>query len=378
MREGEVEEQAQGQGRREAQGEDRKEAQESAAARLRLALLAGLMLWLLTGILLFSDMGRLHPRYTEGFIPAVAGTLGIGVAWATDRSKIGGAKPAGLGAGTARGLALSATLLAVVAYAEPLLFGTTAVWWIAAAAGAGAIALAWTGRLKTTGHPAETGTEREPIGHGTRAIGHGTRGYIARGDRLRAAGALVLALVCLLAIPLWASLRAVRENVSDTTPLGVLHPGELRPLSSYLRAHQGTAYYEAAFDSGTKMGELVERDARPILVLTTLNGQVFTPVARLRALAAAGKVRYAFLGSLCGPHSPPADADCSAPARWVAAHGTDVSARAGMPRTGMLWRLPKYTPPPLQERPDGPEGARQMGGSMTLLAAARTCSVHEL
>ena len=53
-----------------------------------------------------------------------------------------------------------------------------------------------------------------------------------------------------------------------------------------MRAHQGAAYYEAAFDSGTKMGELVVRDARPILVLSTLNGEVFTPVARLRALAA--------------------------------------------------------------------------------------------
>jgi 4-amino-4-deoxy-L-arabinose transferase-like glycosyltransferase len=267
----------------------------TAEQRLRLALLAGLMLWLLTGIALFSDMGRLHPRYTEGFTPAVAATLGIGVAWATATRD------------TVRLLALSVTLLAVAVYAEPLLFGTTAVWWATAAGAVGALALAWTGR--------------------------------PRGDAQRA-GVLALALVCLLAIPLWASLRAVRANVSDTNRLGVLHPGELEPLSAYLRAHQGSAYYEAAFDSGTKMGELVVRDARPILVLTTLNGRVFTPVARLRALAVAGKVRYAFLDEGCGPHSPPTDADCSPPARWVLAHGTDVSKRAGMPRAGMLWRLP--------------------------------------
>jgi 4-amino-4-deoxy-L-arabinose transferase-like glycosyltransferase len=263
------------------------------------ALLAGLMLWLLAGIALFSDMGRLHPRYTEGFTPAVAATLGIGVAWATARREV------------VRLLALSVTLLAVAAYAEPLLFGTTAVWWVTAAGAAGALALAWTGRT--------------------------------RGDRLadlRSVGALALALLCLLAIPLWASLRAVRANVSDTNRLGVLHHGELAPLSAYLRAHQGSAYYEAAFDSGTKMGELVVRDARPILVLTTLNGRVFTPVERLRALAAAGKVRYAFLDEGCGPHSPTTDPDCSPPARWVYEHGTDVSGRAGMPRSGMLWRLP--------------------------------------
>ena len=263
--------------------------------RLRIALLASLMLWLLTGIALFNDMSRLHPRYTEAFTPAVAGTLGIGLAWASERR------------GRDRLLTLSATLLVVALYAERLLFGTSTVWWITAAGAVGALALAWSG--------------------------------FPRGDTVRA-GVTALALVCLLAIPLWASLNAVRENVSDTNPLGILHHGELAPLSAYLRAHQGSAYYQAAFDSGTKMGELVERDARPILVLTTLEGHVFTSVQRLRALVAAGKVRYAFLDEGCGPQSPPTDPDCSPPARWVSEHGTDVSRQAGMPRPGMLWRLP--------------------------------------
>jgi hypothetical protein len=268
--------------------------------RLRLALLAGLMVWLLTGIALFSDMSRLHPRYTEAFTPAVAGTLGIGLAWASERR------------GRDRMIVLSVTLLAVALYAERLLFGTSTVWWITAAAAVGAVALAWSG--------------------------------FPRRDRQRT-GVAAVALVGLLAIPLWASLNAVRENVSDTNPLGILHHGELAPLSAYLRAHQGGAYYEVAFDSGTKMGELVERDAQPILVLTTLEGHVFTSLARLRALAAAGEVRYAFLDEGCGPQSPPTDPDCSPPARWVSEHGTDVSKQAGMPRPGMLWRLPEIRPP---------------------------------
>ncbi len=265
------------------------------ATRLRLALAGTLMLWLVIGIALFSDMARLHPRYTEGFTPAVAATLGVGVAWASERRT------------RWRLAALTATLVVVTVYAESLLFGTTAIWWTTAAGAAGALALAF---------------------------------GLRRPSEPRAAAVLALALVSLLAIPLWSSLRSVRENLSDTTLLGALHAGELGPLSAYLRAHQGSAYYEAAFDSGTKMGELVVRDARPILVLSTLNGQVFTPVARLRALALEGKVRYAFLDSLCGRHSPPGDADCTAPARWVAAHGRDVSRQAGMPRSGMLWRLP--------------------------------------
>ncbi len=263
--------------------------------RRRLALLAGLMVWLASGIALFSDMSRLHPRYTEAFTPAVAATLGIGLAWATERRE------------RERLLALSVTLVAVALYAERLLFGASTVWWITAAAAVGALALAWSG--------------------------------FPRGDTPRA-GVTALALVCLLTIPLWASLNAVRDNVSDTTPIGILHRGELAPLSAYLRAHQGGAYYEAAFDSGTKMGELVERDARPILVLSTLNGRVFTTLPRLRALIAAGRVRYAFIDEGCGPHSPPTDPDCSAAARWVVAHGSDVSRQAGMPRAGMLWRLP--------------------------------------
>ncbi len=273
--------------------------------RLSIALLAGLMLWLLTGIALFSDMSRLHPRYTEAVTPAVAGTLGIGLAWATERR------------GRDRTLALSVTLLVVALYAERLLFGTSTVWWITAATAVGAMALAWSG--------------------------------FPRGDTPRV-GVTALALLCVLAIPLWASLNAVRENVSDTNPLGILHHGELAPLSAYLRAHQGNAYYEVAFDSGTKMGELVERDARPILVLTTLEGHVFTSLARLRALVAAGKVHYAFLDEGCGPQSPPTDPDCSAPARWVSEHGTDVSKQAGMPRPEMLWRLPEVDLPSPHER----------------------------
>jgi 4-amino-4-deoxy-L-arabinose transferase-like glycosyltransferase len=286
--------------------------------RLRLALAAGLMLWLLAGIALFSYMGRLHPRYTEAFTPAVAATLGIGVAWATERRTIG------------RLLALTATLLAVAIYAEPLLFGTITVWWVVAVGATGSLVLAWVARLRL-GPPA--GAPQAPAD----PIDPPPVGW--RREEWLSTGALALALICLLAIPLSASLRAVHENVSDTNRLGVLRPGELEPLSAYLRAHQGSAYYEAAFDSGTKMGALVVRDARPILVLTTLNARVFTPVARLRALAAAGRVRYAFLGTVCGRHTPRTNSDCSAPASWVRAHGVDVSNQAGL-RRGTLWQLP--------------------------------------
>jgi 4-amino-4-deoxy-L-arabinose transferase-like glycosyltransferase len=260
--------------------------------RARWAALAGLLLWLLTGAILFSQMTRLHPRYTEGFTPAVAGTLGIGVAWASALRTLW------------RVLALWVTLLVVVVYSEHLLFGTIAIWWVVLAGALGALAL--------------TAMQRP----GARA------------------GGLAFALVSLLAIPLWASLRAIDQNVSDSTRLGVVRPSELATLSAYLRTHQGSARYEVAYDSGTKMGSLVVRDARPILVLTTTNARVLTPVARLRALASAGEVRFAILNTLCGPRTPHTDAACSAPAKWVRAHATDVSRKAGLARAKVLWRLP--------------------------------------
>ena len=59
--------------------------------RVRRAAVTGLFLWLLTGLVLFSAMTRLHPRYVEGFTPAVAALFGIGVGWvasAKSRSRL--------------------------------------------------------------------------------------------------------------------------------------------------------------------------------------------------------------------------------------------------------------------------------------------------
>jgi 4-amino-4-deoxy-L-arabinose transferase-like glycosyltransferase len=265
-----------------------------APPRLRRAALAGLLLWLLTGIVLFSQMSRLHPRYTEGFTPAVAACLGIGLAWASSKRSRG------------RLLALAVTLAVVAVYGAHLLFGLPAIWWIALAGAVAALTLA----------------------------------FILPGASRARLAVLACGLAALLAIPLWSSLHAVSENVSDSNRLGVMRPHELGPLSAYLRAHQGSAHYEVAYDSGSKIGSLVIHDARPILVLTSIEAHVLTPVARLAALAASGAVRYALLSTPCGPHTPRTEASCSAPAQWVLKHGVDVSRQAGLPRAKLLWRLP--------------------------------------
>ena len=88
------------------------------------AAAAALLLWLATGVVLFSAMARLHPRYTEGFTPAVAAAAGIGLAWVI---RAGGPAARALAAAAAVALAL---------YGHYLLGGASTVWLIGGLAAA--------------------------------------------------------------------------------------------------------------------------------------------------------------------------------------------------------------------------------------------------
>ena len=270
--------------------------------RARRALAAGIAVWTLTGVVIFSAMARLHPRYVESFTPAVAALLGIGIAWA--------AAPAG----RARALTLMAALAATVYYVQRLEYGFTLAWWITLAAALCAAALACM-QLASSSTVAE------------------------RLEEPRTAATLVLTIVALLALPLSVDVRAIKEGIGDAGHVGALPRQERLTLSSYLRAHQGTARYELAAQSATEIGSLIVEDVRPVLILTTYSGRVFTSVPRLRRLIADDAVRYAVLDPSCSRHHAPGDAACSAPARWVRAHGVDVSRRAGLERAGVLWLL---------------------------------------
>ncbi len=278
----------------------------AAAVRVRFAATLGLVVWLLCGIALFSEMARLHPRYVEGFTPAVAALLGVGLAWA--------ARPRGrLELGFLLG-----TLLVVVYYSERLLYGTPQEWWICLLGAFAAIVFALLARVP--------GADSLP-------------------RRLLApAGVSVASLVAILAVPVAADLTAIENHVTDAGYVGALPSEQQRLVSAYLRAHQGGAYYEVAAESATGIGSLIVQDARPVLVLTTYGARVFTPVARLQRLTAEGKVRYAFLNTSCGHHAAALNPACSAPAQWVRAHGTDVSRQAGLHQDKVLWLLPGAAP----------------------------------
>jgi hypothetical protein len=285
-------------------------------ARIRRATAVGLSLWTLTGIVLFSEMARLHPRYVESFTPAVAAMLGIGLAWAGSPN------------GRARLLALVVALGATVYYVERLLYGRTGVWWIALAGALGAIALAALAR----GARAQIGRRRP-----------GGEARIARRESLLSGATIAMTLVAVLALPLSADVTAIDNHVTDAGYVGALPSEEQRLVSAYLRAHQGGARYEVAAQSATQIASLIVQDARPIVVLTSYGARVFTSVEELERLIAHGEVRYAFLNSKCGRRVSALNAACSAPARWVRAHGTDVSRQAGLGRGELLWLLPGAT-----------------------------------
>ncbi len=137
---------------------------------------------------------------------------------------------------------------------------------------------------------------------------------------------------------------SIREGVTDAGYVGALPREEQRLVSAYIRTHQGDARYEVAAESATQIGSLVVQEARPMLILTTYDGRVFTTVAALQRRIAAGEVKYAFLNSFCGKHISRINAACSEPARWIRAHGTDVSRQAGLSRGGVLWLLPGGKP----------------------------------
>jgi hypothetical protein len=285
---------------------DDEDADDERQRRMSIAVAAGLGLWLLTGIVLFSHMARLHPRYVEGLVPAVGAALGIGAAWASEAR------------GRARPIVLVVSLAIVVYYGERLLFGTSSEWWISLFGALGALTLAALARWPAV--PARARAAMAP------------------------AGVLALTLCAVLSISVGTDITAIGDHVTDAGYVGALPVAEQQALSSYLRAHQGTARYEVAAQSATQIGGLIVKDGRPVLILTSYGARVFTGVEKLKRLIAAGEVRYAFLNSPCPHQVAPKNPACSAPAQWIRAHATDISRMAGLDRGKVLWRLPGVAP----------------------------------
>ena len=108
-----------------------------------------------------------------------------------------------------------------------------------------------------------------------------------------------------------------------------------RPLSAYLRAHQGGAHYEVAAESATSIGSLIVKDARPIdrpddLQRARVHGRSPSSAADRRRQGPLRLPEHVLRATI----APSINAACSAPVKWIRAHGTDVSREAGLPAGG--------------------------------------------
>jgi 4-amino-4-deoxy-L-arabinose transferase-like glycosyltransferase len=158
--------------------------------------------------------------------------------------------------------------------------------------------------------------------------------------RGRATGVVAaVALAGLLTTSAITAVNAVHGGVSDSGRPGWITTARVAVLSRYLRDHQGSAHYEFASLAPAKAALFIAHDGRPALVMQAYYGRPIVPVSQLARAVRRGQVRYALVGATCTQSSGDRLTGCSAAARWIRAHGIDVSAQAGQPHAALVYRL---------------------------------------
>ena len=271
----------------------------SPVPRLRHAIGWGIGTWLILGFLVASFMGRQWPRYLEAFTPAVAATVGIGLAVFAEA------------AGRSRRALLGPAVVALVAAVAGRVTGGSATANVVGAALAAAAM-------------------------GVLAAAFATRSGHRRG--IAAVGCGVL-LAAVLAVPLATSASLVRAGKGDGEPTGALPATTLDHLSAYLRSHQGGSRYEVAGARIFNTVALIVKDARPVQTLMSVGDRPLLTAGQLARESRAGLVRFVLIGHPTCQRTGGA-ASCPPVLRWAWAHGTDVSRAAGLPHRGILYRLP--------------------------------------
>ena len=182
------------------------------------------------GFVLYTVMARLHPRYTEGFTPAVAAAAGIGAAWA-------------LRDGLWQRIAAIAGALALVLYGRDLLDGASTTLADQRRGGlVAAVAAALpNGRVRT--------------------------GLLAAG--LAVAG---------LGLPATIDRSLIRNHEYDNGRTGAMAPSEVREIGAYIGAHRRHARYEFAAADPSEVGALIVAERQPILSLTSYDAHELLPI----------------------------------------------------------------------------------------------------
>ena len=83
---------------------------------------------------------------------------------------------------------------------------------------------------------------------------------------------------------------------------------------------------------------LIIRDARPLMILESVERRPITSVARVRRAVRRGELRYALIGGSCGTARRPSF-KCHAAVRWIRAHSVDVTRETGLGSSGFVFRL---------------------------------------
>jgi 4-amino-4-deoxy-L-arabinose transferase-like glycosyltransferase len=266
------------------------------AAVVERASLFGVAAWLIIGYALFSAAGRVHPRYLEAFTPAIAIVLGVSLCVLARRAR------------DARGICLLLGAVLAVIVETRLTTGPGRLVHLGMYAGILVAILLAIG-----------------LARGWRAGGRNGTWNRWCAPELVACAVLLAVLACPFSRDIWIIKDANGDQASEVTI-----PNQLaEPLSAYLLAHQDGARYEVAVSSPQPAAPLIIRGLKPVLLLTSLDGEPLVTLSELRADAARGEVHYVFISGRCPVppyHVLPA---CSQAAVWVRAHARDVTAQLG-------------------------------------------------
>jgi hypothetical protein len=163
-----------------------------------------------------------------------------------------------------------------------------------------------------------------------------------RFGRGAAAAAVVLVAAALIA-PATESLAVVQAARDDGGALGAMPPGQSARLARYLASHRGGARYEYAALEAHLAGPLIAADGKPVLILASTPYHALVSTHRLAAAVRAGQVHYVLMGSRGRSRPPHPSLHARTPrgrmAGWVRAYGVDVTAQAGLPGYGVLYRV---------------------------------------
>jgi hypothetical protein len=131
-----------------------------------------------------------------------------------------------------------------------------------------------------------------------------------------------------------------RAGQSSAFDGSAMKPHDVAALSAYLGPRTRGTHWEVAESSYLIAPSLVVRDARPVMVLASVNSLPIVKVSTIRDAVRQGEVRYALVGGACGrARHIKSKSHCSPAVRWIRTHGMDVTRQAGIHSPGLLFRL---------------------------------------